>query len=136
MVDEDLNTSDEIEGGMYPSFTRYMEQRFEEQQQAYLSVASSSGYARELQLAAELYRTTEKFEVGQLIQWKTSMRNRPYPAESVPVVIVEVLNPPVTLDTDGEHLIEPRDLLVGFLDGDRIFRLTQVPSARFRSFKP
>lgn len=120
----------------YPLFARYMDEKFENDQRAYREATTDPNYVTQLTATAELYRNTEKFEIGQLVQWKKSMRNRPFPIESAPSVVVDILESPAVVDIDGELLIEPRDLLIGFLDGERIFRLTQVPSARFRSFTP
>ena len=63
------------------------------------------------------------FVPGQLVSWKQGMKNRRYPSYGVPVVVIEVLDPPVHERSNkggaGSSLFrEPLSLVAGTIDND------------------
>lgn len=120
----------------YTSFARYMEAEREREERRYSEVATTEGYAALLGDAAASYTAVEDFTIGQLIQWKPMMRNRPFPLEAVPAIVMRFIEAPRTVDGDGDAVMEPDDLVVGVVDGGRIFRLMPVTAARFVAWEP
>jgi hypothetical protein len=75
------------------------------------------------------------FHAGQIVQWKVGMKNRSIPAYSEPVIVMDVLNPPV-YDTgegkEGSNLFrEPLTLVLGLHDTDGDFLLFHYDGRRF-----
>lgn len=75
------------------------------------------------------------FHPGQMVQWKPGMQNRSKPAYAEPVIVMEVLNPPV-YDThankEGSNLFrEPLTLVLGLHDSDGDFLLFHYDGRRF-----
>ncbi|MEI8158478.1 MAG: hypothetical protein WCH60_16560 [Burkholderiales bacterium] len=75
------------------------------------------------------------FRSGQIVQWKSGMKNRSKPAYSEPVIVMEVLTPPV-FDTSkemaGSNLFrEPLTLVLGLHDTDGDFLLFHYDGRRF-----
>jgi hypothetical protein len=117
-------------------FQNFLDARQAKEEKKYAEVATSSDYPTLLSEALALYQDIQQFSRGDFVQWKPMMRNRRYPLESVPAIVVDRVDPPITTDADGDRLVEPRDLLIAVLDGDREFVLAQVPARRFTEWKP
>lgn len=120
----------------FVEFQSFLDARQDREDKRYAEVATSSDYPRLLSEALKLYQDVQQFNPGDFVQWKPMMRNRRYPLESVPAIVVDRIDPPLTTDTDGDRLIEPRDLLIAVIDGDQDFMLAQVASRRFTEWKP
>lgn len=118
-------TTDEV-----PALLRIMEARKESEERAFATVATAADYPDLLRSAFTTYSAENTFEIGDLVQWKPMMRNRRYPLEGIPAIVVRRLEPPQALDSDGDALDEPWDLVVGVVDGTHTFRLTQMASTR------
>ena len=77
----------------------------------------------------------EGFHPGQIVQWKAGMKNRTRPANAEPVIVMEVLNPPVydmSKDMCGSNLFrEPLTLVLGMHDTDGEFLLFHYDGRRF-----
>lgn len=74
---------------------------------------------------------------GMLAQWKPGMKNRKSPDYGVPVIVVEVLAPPITdatFDSGSVYFREQLDLVLGFLDEDDEFNLLHYDSRRFEPY--
>jgi hypothetical protein len=75
------------------------------------------------------------FRPGQIVQWKTGMKNRVCPLYEEPAIVIEVLNPPA-IDTnkelDGTNLYrEPLNLVLGVQDVDGDFYTWHFDGRRF-----
>lgn len=116
-------------------FQQLMDARQEKEEKKYTEVATSNEYPTLLSEALGLYQDVQEFSAGDFVQWKPMMRNRRFPLESVPAIVVDRIDPPLTTDADGDRLMEPRDLLIAFLDGDQEFVLAQVAARRFTEWK-
>ena len=117
------------------SFQRFMDAQQEKEEKKYAEVATSSDYPQLLSEALSLYQDVPQFNTGDLVQWKPMMRNRRLPLESVPAIVVDRIDPPLTTDAEGDRLVEPRDLLIAVIDGDQDFVLAQVSARRFTEWK-
>jgi hypothetical protein len=75
------------------------------------------------------------FHPGQIVQWKTGMRNRSKPAYAEPVIVMEVLNPPVYDANEGKEgsnlFREPLTLVLGLHDSDGDFLMFHYDGRRF-----
>jgi hypothetical protein len=101
----------------------------ETRKQSYADAVADSQYASDLRRAFAHYQRDEDFRPGDLVQWKPMLRNRPYPAEGAPAVVVRYLQP--TPSTDSSEQSEVLDLELGFLDGEQDFLVFAYSSARF-----
>ena len=75
------------------------------------------------------------FRSGQIVQWKSGMKNRTKPAYAELVIVMEVLNPPVfdtSKEMSGSNLFrEPLTLVLGLHDTDGDFLLFHYDGRRF-----
>lgn len=93
--------------------------------------AGSSGYAEfsaeiEDDLSATLRRRYEalmrptRFEPGMVVRWKPGLRNRRWPHDDQPAIVIEVLSEPIldhSEDPGSPYYREPLDLVLGhFID--------------------
>lgn len=113
-----------------PALLRIMEARKESEERDFARVATASDYPDLLRSAYATYSEVNSFEEGDLVQWKPMMRNRRYPLDGVPAIVVRSIDPPELVDSDGDALEDPWDLIVGVVDGSHTFRLTQMASRR------
>ena len=78
---------------------------------------------------------TMGFRPGQIVQWKSGMKNRLIPAYGEPAIVMEVLNPPVfdtNKELDGTSLYrEPLYLVLGIQDVDGDFLTFHYDGRRF-----
>jgi len=102
---------------------------------AELNAEARAEYLKEL-LAS--YQAQHEFKVGDLIQWKSGLRNKRFPAYGAPVIVVE--SHPGRVNTVGEpsssYFSERLDLTIATIDGDGDgdFMFYTVDSARFEPF--
>ncbi|MDE2271706.1 MAG: hypothetical protein KGJ94_06940 [Xanthomonadaceae bacterium] len=96
-------------------------------------------YCAKLMANLERYSSgTEKsLQPGTLAQWKPGMKNRTSPAYGAPVIVVEVLDPPIIdtkFDSGSVYFREPLDLVLGFVDEDDEFYTLYYDSHRFEPY--
>ncbi|MEO5315808.1 hypothetical protein PV772_17100 [Pseudarthrobacter sp. CC12] len=89
------------------------------------------GYEDRLREALTQYSSETKFEPGDLVQWKTYMRDAIFPYAGAPAIVVSYLDDPITTLRDGMRLPEPRNLVLGYLDGANEFVIGFYSSRRF-----
>ena len=99
-------------------------------------------FAQALRARYESLSQRHAFKPGDLVFWKPGLRNRRYPRNDKPAIVLEVLERPVTDDeteTASTYFREPLDLVLGvFLDegehrGD--FLSWHFDSRRFQPWK-
>jgi len=75
------------------------------------------------------------FRPGQIVQWKSGMKNRLIPVYGEPAIVMEVLNPPIfdsSKELDGSNLYrEPLSLVLGIQDADGDFLTFHYDARRF-----
>ena len=100
----------------------------------YREVAGKQSYSEDLRAAFDAYSDqSEEFTPGSLIQWKPFMRSAQYPHYGNPVIVVSKIGRPSTVE-NGDPVLEPKDLVVGYLDGDQDFVVFAASSRRFTSW--
>lgn len=63
----------------------------------------------------------KSLQPGMLAQWKAGMKNRTSPDYGAPMIVVEVLEPPIIdtkFDSGSVYFRERLDLVLGFVDKD------------------
>ncbi|MEW8322432.1 MAG: hypothetical protein AB2606_07275 [Candidatus Thiodiazotropha taylori] len=86
-----------------------------------------------LKIAFKKFKTINQFIPGQIVRWKSMLRNRKRPDYDEPIIVVDVLKTPVqdTVNRSGSpYYREPLDLIVGQLDKEEGFLLWHVDSRR------
>lgn len=98
--------------------------------------------AQALQARYASLNTRHVFKPGDLVLWKEGLRNRRYPSNGKPAIVLEVLQQPVTDDEDNSasmYFREPLDLVLGcFIDegeGRGDFSSWHVDSRRFKPWQ-
>ncbi|MEW8438233.1 MAG: hypothetical protein AB2689_08750 [Candidatus Thiodiazotropha taylori] len=98
------------------------------------SFSSYTGqHIESLKVAFKKFKTINQFIPGQIVRWKSMLRNRKRPAYDEPIIVVDVLKTPVhdTVNRSGSpYYREPLDLIVGHLDKEEGFLLWHVDSRR------
>lgn len=83
------------------------------------------------------YLRIQKFNSGDLVQWKSGMQIRPMPGSNEPAVVIRQLSEPVfdsTLDASSPYFHEPLDLILGCLGIQGQFLVFHFPSYRFEPY--
>ena len=79
----------------------------------------------------------KSLQPGMLAQWKPGMKNRATPDYGAPMVVVEVLEPPIIdskFDSGSVYFRERLDLVLGFVDEDDEFYSFHYNSRRFEPY--
>lgn len=94
---------------------------------------NSEQYTVSLKAAFSAFKTINQFIPGQLVRWKSMLKNRKRPDYGEPIVVVDVLKYPVNDKANhsgSPYYREPLDLIVGQLDKEEGFVLWHVDSRR------
>ncbi|WP_157214639.1 hypothetical protein [Polaromonas sp. CF318] len=87
-----------------------------------------------LKALLQSYRVRQNFSVGDIVQWKPGLKNRRFPAEVTPAIVVEVFNVPVTnpiTDHGSPYFQEVLDMKIGVVTDTGNMNTYVVDSARF-----
>ncbi|NOS71788.1 MAG: hypothetical protein HOP33_17900 [Verrucomicrobia bacterium] len=104
------------------------------QQQTWEDSEKVKARKTELKECFDLYQRNHNFVVGQLVRWKSGLKNRKRPAYGEPVIVVEVLPEPVhdpTEEAGSAYFREHLTVVLGLLDIDGDFVLFHFDSRRF-----
>lgn len=72
---------------------------------------------QELKKSYEAYISNESLSAGDIVSWKTGMRNRTLPNYKQPAIVIERLQYPIfdeSQNAGSQYFHEPLDLRVGF----------------------
>lgn len=119
----------------------------ERQAAAYRELAASPDYADLLRDAMRTVAEDYDPRPGELVQWRRYMQARPFPAAGKPGIVLDVLEIPVNVDDRGNPVAYPRDVRVGYLDGEanlrtfltsrrRLMKWTDASDATDREARP
>lgn len=101
------------------------------------ALGSTLTHVRQLEKLRDTYFRPVTHAVGDLIQWKSGMMNHKLPQYGEPVVVMDVLDPPMN-DTDGPgspYFNEPITIKIGWIDNKTgNFYMIGVDGARFEKF--
>lgn len=84
------------------------------------------------------YRTSHQFHEGQIVKWKSGLKNKRIPEENEPAIVVHILTNPVVdpaQASDSPYFNEPLNIVLGVLDGDGDFAMWHFDSARFEPYE-
>lgn len=82
----------------------------------------TSGRATALKDALKQYQAAQKFQPGQLVKWKTGLRNRAEPKSSKVGIVLRVFDTPIrsmTSSGGSTTFNEPLSVVVGVLDNEQ-----------------
>jgi hypothetical protein len=74
------------------------------------------------------------FEHGQVVTWKPGLKNKKYPKEGQPAVVIKQLPAPIIQgerDSGSPYFQEPLDLVLGVLDDDGDLMVFHYDKRRF-----
>ena len=92
----------------------------------------------QLKKLLNLYKKTYTFKVGDLVKWKPFMRNRKWPKEGEPAIVVKVLDKPIYDDSEksiSPYFKEPLDIILGVIGPFGEFLLFYFDKQRFMPFE-
>lgn len=87
-----------------------------------------------LRLDLQELKKSNVFKPGQLVRWKSGLKNKSLPEPEQPAIVVEVLPQPVFGSESGSgspYFREPLDLILGFIDEDDEFLCYHFDQRRF-----
>lgn len=93
---------------------------------------------QELKKSYEAYISNESLSTGDIVSWKTGMRNRTLPNYRQPAIVIERLQYPIfdeSQNAGSQYFHEPLDLRVGFLDDNNQFVTYFYDSRRFEKYR-
>lgn len=93
---------------------------------------------QELKKSYEAYISNESISTGDIVSWKTGMRNRTLPNYRQPAIVIERLQYPIfdeSQNAGSQYFHEPLDLRVGFLDDNNQFVTYFYDSRRFEKYR-
>ncbi len=94
-------------------------------------------YLAQLKSAGENFIRKESFEVGQIVKWKKSLKNRSLPHTNQPAIVIAILDEPV-ISTDNEsgspYFLETLDIILGIIVDDCTFLTFYYDSRRFEAY--
>lgn len=77
------------------------------------------------------------FREGDIVEWKTGLKNKRYPDYGMPAIVVELLGEPLydnTRDSGSSYFREPLDCVLGLFGDDGDFVTFYFDSRRFRKY--
>jgi hypothetical protein len=98
---------------------------------------TASEHAEQLRALYEMFAVDHAFNPGDLVTWKTGLRNKRLPDEGAPGVVLEVLDEPVydqDEKPDSAYFRERLDIVVGVLDPAGDLLAFHFDSRRFEPF--
>jgi hypothetical protein len=98
---------------------------------------SGPGQVELLKELVERFLEPSVFKVGDLIKWKVGLKNRRLPDYGVPMVVVEVIDPPVideSRETASQYYREHLDIRGAFLDEEGELLTYHFEARRFEPF--
>jgi hypothetical protein len=91
-----------------------------------------------LSRAYGLWQEAHKFKAGEIVKWKTGLRNKRFPNYGDPAIVMESLEVPIVNDSKGAgtpYFRENLDILLGVIDPDGDFITFHYDSRRFEPWK-
>jgi hypothetical protein len=80
------------------------------------------GLAEEkLRAAYAAFLDVKAFQVGQIVRWKRMLKNTKFPDYGEPLVVMELVEPPIIdnrEDSGSQYFRQRLDMVAGFLDDD------------------
>jgi hypothetical protein len=86
----------------------------------------------------EVYTERHEFREGQLVKWKPGLKDRTFPAEGEPAVVVRLLEQPVfdNMQNSGlPNFFEPYDIVLGLVGSDGTFITFHFNRQKFEPYE-
>lgn len=93
--------------------------------------------ARLKECAASFTERKYAFKPGDIVRWKKNMKNKRYPQNGAPVIVVGVMEPPVydnKADPGSSYFKEPLTITAGHVDKDEEFTVFHYDGRRFEPY--
>ncbi len=94
-------------------------------------------YITNLKVACKNLLQKETFEIGQIVKWKNSLKNRRLPHNNQPAIVVEILDEPVVSTEDevgSPYFLENLNIILGIIVDDGSFLTFYYDSRRFEAY--
>ena len=87
--------------------------------------------------AAELFLKTEQFQIGDKVIWKKGLKNAVYPFMDEIVVVIEIIDPPVTIRNTSDDMFSNvsgtiNDIVIAFINREGHLDHFPMDSRRFK----
>jgi hypothetical protein len=105
----------------------------------YEQLAARPDYLIQLRrAAAQLLGPPEPFKPGDIVTWKTGLKNKRFPGYGMPAVVIETDDGALADEPDSAspRFREPVDLALGIIDGDSDFEVFRYDRRRFTYWEP
>ncbi|NEQ95715.1 MAG: hypothetical protein F6K30_03125 [Cyanothece sp. SIO2G6] len=92
----------------------------------------------ELKRACDSFLKKEVFKVGQIVKWKTNLKNRKFPHQNQPAIVVQVLDEPIVSPDEepgSPYFLEKLDIVLGVMTQDSVFLTFYYDSSRFEFYQ-
>ncbi|MEY3220961.1 MAG: hypothetical protein RIT27_2318 [Pseudomonadota bacterium] len=112
--------------------------KFREDSEEDNNIDYGEDHVKQLESAYHQLGKNFKFEVGQLVKWKRNLKNRRFPRENQPAIVLEVLQTPTISeepDIGSPYFREQNDLILGLLDKSGNMFTFYYDSRRFEPFE-
>ncbi len=118
-------------GSGVEDFYASLQREREEQFKAYRAYAGSELYVKHLRSAHASFSQVDEIKVGDLVQWKTFLRNGEYPDYGAPAIVMGFREELVSEDASS---IDRQDVILGVLDHDQDLRLVVTDRRRLMAW--
>jgi hypothetical protein len=84
------------------------------------------------------FQKRHEFKPGVVVRWKTGMKNKKFPRDDHPALVMEVLKTPLTdetKDAGSTYFREPLDIVLGIIHPDGDFLTFYFDSRRFEPWE-
>ena len=107
------------------------------QQESEQPKSYSEDDVKELQTSYESFLQIYDFKNGQFVKWKKGLKNKKFPEDNQPAIVIEVWNEP-TIDSESRsgtpYIREPLDIALGIIDRDGDFSIFHYDKRRFEPY--
>jgi hypothetical protein len=79
----------------------------------------------------------QEFKIGDLVTWKPGLKNKRYPYDNQPAIVIQILDDPLIDPRDvpvSPYFREPLDIVLGVLSDDGSFATFYYDKRRFMVF--
>jgi len=79
-------------------------------------------------------KTSPEFKHGDVVRWKKGLKNKKYPKEGQPCIVIEEMKAPIiqdSRDSGSPYYREPLDLVLALLDDDSDLVIFHYDKRRF-----
>lgn len=92
---------------------------------------------RQLQLSYDIFSQNNNFQKGQFVKWKKGLKNRKFPEENQPAIVIELLDESIIQserDSGTPYFREPLDIALGIIDRNGDFLIFHYDKRRFEPY--